>query len=102
MTYILKSMKNLYDAIAYVGACSPDKFPQEDYLEPEEQATFENQFQMLRDAIAIIDPKIATPEMLPRLRGLLEESYEAYKSGDSHNGFELLEDWSELIFGPEP
>lgn len=102
MVYKIDDMRELYNAIAYVGACSPDKFPYRDFLPPEEQSTFENQFQRLRDAIAIIDPKIATPEMLPRLHSLLEESYEAYKSGDSHNGFELLEDWSELIFGPEP
>ena len=102
MVYKVESMAALYDAIAYVGGYSPDKFPYRDWRPPEEQATFENQFQMLRDAIAIIDPKIATPEMLPRLHSLLEESYEAYKSSDNDRGFDLLEDWSELIFGPEP
>ena len=101
MAYIIKTMKNLYNAIGYVSICAPDKFPEEDFLEPEEQPNFENQFQRLRDAIAIIDPKIATPEMLPIIRSILEESYEAFKSGDRRAGVLLLNEWSALIFGPE-
>ena len=101
MVYKIDDMLELYNAIGYVVICAPDKFPYRDFLPPEEQSTFENQFERLRDAIAIIDPKIATPEMLPRLRSLLEESYEAYKSGDNDRGAHLLNDWSELIFGPE-
>ena len=101
MVYKVESMAALHDAIGYIVICAPDDFPYRDWRPPEEQPTFENQFEMLRDAIAIIDPKIATSEMLPRLRSLLEESYEAYKSGDNDRGAHLLNDWSELIFGPE-
>ncbi len=98
----IENMDALYDKIGYVVVCAPDKFPYRDFLPPEEQSTLELVFEQMRGAISIIDPSIATPETLPRIKSLLEESYEAYHSGDDLRGAHLLNDWSTLIFGPEP
>ncbi len=100
--YVVKNMDALYDEIGYVASCAPDNFMHKDWRPPEEQDTLESSFSQLRDAIAIIDPKIATPDKLPIIRSILEESYEAFKSGDRRAGVLLLNEWSALIFGPEP
>ena len=100
--YVLKNMDALYDHIGYTASYAPNDFPYEDFLAVDEQNTLESSFAQLRNAIAIIDPKIATPDKLPIIRSILEESYEAFKSGDRRAGVLLLNEWSALIFGPEP
>jgi hypothetical protein len=100
--YVINNMDGLYDQIGYAVAYAPDEFPYMDWRPAEEQSTLESVFKQMRDAIAIIDPKIATAEMLPRIKAILKEAHEAYISGNTERGAHLLNDWSALIFGPEP
>jgi hypothetical protein len=100
--YAIKNMDALRDEIGYAVVCAPDSWMYKEWRSPSEQDSLESVFQTMRDAIAIIDPKIATPTVLPRIKSLLEESYQAYLSGDGLRGAHLLNDWSALIFGPEP
>ena len=97
MTWI-RDIDSLYDFIGYVVLCAPDEFPEEDYLQPEEQMNVDRAFNELRDAIKLIDPEMMTEAKHRGLLSLLEQSLSAYREGDDVRGAHLLQDFQDLIF----
>jgi hypothetical protein len=92
------SIDALYDFIGYVVLRAPDRFPQEDYLRPDEQMTLEKAFEELKAGLAFVDPEVVGDEAKTRLSTLLQESKLAYRSGDRLKGAHTLQDFEALIF----
>jgi hypothetical protein len=88
----------LYDFIGYVVLRAPDAFPEEDFLQPEEQMNLERAFEELRNAIDLIDPEMMDDAKRRKLLSLLEESLNSYRAGDEDNGVDRLHDFEALIF----
>ena len=94
----IRDIDSLYDFIGYVVLSAPNAFPEEDYLQPEEQMNLERAFEELRKGIDLIDPTMMDDAKHRRLLSLLEESLNSYQAGDEVNGAHLLQDFEALIF----
>jgi hypothetical protein len=94
----LKSVEDLYEFIGYVVLSAPDRFPVEDFLEPEQQMTLDLAFELLREGVEIAYPPDFHPEKKPTLYALLDRSLSAYRAGDRRTGAHVLQDFESQIF----
>jgi hypothetical protein len=46
----------LSDFVGYVVLCAPDAFPEEDFLQPDEQMNLERAFEEMRNALNLFKP----------------------------------------------
>lgn len=94
----VRDIDSLWNFIGYVVLRAPDRFPVEDYLEPEEQMTLERAFVELRRGIDIIKKDSLPSETEIQLGLLLEQSLQAYRSGEELKGAHLLQDFQDRVF----
>ena len=98
MTLWIQDLNALWDFIGYVVLCAPDAFPEEDYLQPEEQINLDRAFDELRNAMNLIKPAKMDEAKRSEAFSLLEESLNAYRAGDDVKGAHVLQDFQVLIF----
>jgi len=67
--------------------CTPDKFPVEDFLRPEQQMNFERAFEGLHYGVSMLEAQRGMPEKVARCRQLIEEARALYAQGDGKGGF---------------
>jgi hypothetical protein len=94
----IRDIDSLYDFIGYVVLSAPDAFPEEDYLQPEEQMNLERAFEELRNGIGLIEPTMMNDTKRKDMLSLLDESLNSYRAGDDLNGAHRLQDFEALIF----
>lgn len=95
---LVENIDDLYNFIATVVLCAPNDFPYREWLADEDQLNLDRAFEEMRHSMTWMDEQVATPEKLPRMKELLEQSYQTYKKGDQYNGAHLLQDWEDMIF----
>src|SRR5260221_4390556 len=94
----LRSVDALYDFIATVVLCAPNRFPSRDYLPPDQQMNLDRAFEKLRTGIEVAYPEADYANKRQELSALLNASLVAYKSGDRATGAHLLQDFKVRIF----
>jgi hypothetical protein len=94
----IKSADQLYNFIALVVVCAPDRFPQEDYLTADQQMTLHEAFEKLRGGIDVLYPEPQWAEKRQALRDILRGSLSAYESGDRIEGARLVHEFQDSIF----
>ena len=94
----VKSLERLYDFIATVVLCAPDRFPKRDYLAEEDQLTLDRAFEELNAGMEFVRKEITDEVELARLQRLLDESLAAYRAGDEVKGAHLLQDFEAGVF----
>ena len=94
----VRDVDSFYNFIGYVINRAPNTFPVEDYLPPEEQMNLDRAFVELRRGLELVEPGVADEEKKAKLAALLDQSLEAYRSGDEIKGAHLLNDFEGMIF----
>ena len=94
----VRDIDSLYDFIGYVVLSAPNRFPQEDYLGPEEQMTLERAFEELRYGVRLVEKDFPGSDAKRGLSLLIERSLESYRSGDAKAGAQTLQDFQDLVF----
>ena len=77
------------DYIGFVKLCSPDLFPDREGVGEDEKWSLPLAFQGLRDGLAYLSR--ASP-LIDECNDLVDRAYGAYQSGDSRNGYALLDE----------
>jgi hypothetical protein len=95
----VKDASSLYDFIGYVVLYAPDSFPREDYLPESEQMTLGRAFAELHAAVAMVESDLHHASASDLCK-LLEQSAQAYRSGEQVKGAHLLQDFQDLVFKP--
>src|SRR5262245_54726900 len=85
------------DFVGYVILCAPELFPEEDWLEPNEQMNLDRSFVGLRYGLQLTAEEKGELPMLPKCRELVEESYQLYKAGDDLAGQKKLEEMQLML-----
>lgn len=84
--YLRNTKPELKDYSGRVLICSPDRFPVQDWLEAEQQLTFERAFEMFFINVERVFSGDKHKLSRERMLQLLRESYVAYVEGNSSLG----------------
>jgi hypothetical protein len=95
----IRSLPHLYDFIGYMVLRAPDRYPTEDFLEPDEQMTLDRGFRMLKESLVYVPVPPDFPAFHSALAEVLSDSLLAYRRGDRKAGARRLLDFQNLIFG---
>ena len=96
--FVVESIDELWDHIAYVLLYAPDGFPYEDFLAPDEQMTLDRAFQQLHAGVVIAYPEEKFEGKRQELHGILDRSFLAYRNGREAEGGTLLNEFEGRIF----
>jgi hypothetical protein len=96
--FVMKSVDDLWNHIAYVLGYAPDRFPYEDSLSAEDQMTLDKAFEQLHAGVLVAYPEAEWRERRDELHELLDRSYLAYRAGDEMRGATLLNELEDRIF----
>lgn len=96
--FVIESVDDLWNHIAYVLAYAPDRFPYRDFLSRDEQMTLDKAFEQLHAGVLIAYPENDNADRRDDLQKLLDRSYIAYRNGDEMLGGTLLNEFEESIF----
>lgn len=96
--FVMKTVDDLWDHIAYVMGYAPDRFPHEDFLSQDEQMNLDRAFDQLRQGVEIAYPEPSYEAKRALLNGILDRSYAAYKSNDDITAGHLLNEFQDNIF----
>lgn len=99
--FVMKSVDDLWNHIAYTLAYAPDQFPYRDFIPDDQQMNLERAFDQLRDGVELAypEPEYASKRVL--LNGILDRSYAAYKADDDIAAGHLLNEFQDNIFKAE-
>ena len=81
------SLGELKDAISYVMAYAPDRFPVEDFLPPDGQMNLDRIFAQVRKLLEEVAKGKGESSDLAECRDGIEGSYQHYKAGSMDHGF---------------
>lgn len=96
--FVMETVDDLWNHIAYVLGYAPDQFPDEDFLAPNQQMTLELAFEQLRQGINIAYPEAEFADKRVMLAAILDQSYAAYMAGREIEAGHLLNDFEDGIF----
>lgn len=96
--FVMKSVDDLWNHIAYVMAYAPGQFPQEDFLLEDQQMNLDRAFKLLRQGVDIGYPEASFAEKRDHLNGILDRSYAAYRAGEDIAAGHLLNEFQDNIF----
>lgn len=99
--FVMKSVDDLWDHIAYVMAYAPDDFPYRDFVADDEQMNLERAFDQLRQGVEIAYPEQSFASKRIELNNILDRAYAAYQNGDDVAGGHLLNEFQDSIFKAE-
>jgi hypothetical protein len=95
--FVVETVDDLWNHIAYVLGYAPDRFPHEDFLSPSDQMTLDKAFEQLHAGVLVAYPGDEA-ERRDELHKLLDRSYIAYRNGDEMLGGTLLNEFEDGIF----
>lgn len=84
--FVIESVDDLWNLIAYITLYAPDEFPTEDFLAADEQMTLDRAFDQLHAGVKIAYPEAQFEDKRHELHGILDRSFLAYRSGQEING----------------
>ena len=87
---------DLMNFLSYMVLYAPHDFPEEDYLRSSEQMTLERAFQVLNDGLSILRSSFRDKDVC-NVHSLLNESLEAYRTGDIVKGARLLQKLESMV-----
>ena len=93
----MESVDDLWQHIAYVLLYAPN-FPYRDFLPKDKQMTLDLAFKQLREGVEIAYPENEYTDRRAKLNLILDESYQAYVSGEEIKAGHLLNDFQDAIF----
>lgn len=96
--FVMESVDDLWNHIAYVMGYAPDRFPYRDFLPDDEQMNLDRAFDQLRKGVKIAYPDHSYQSKRILLNGILDRSYAAYKSNDEITAGHLLNEFQDNIF----
>lgn len=96
--FVMETVDDLWNHIAYVLGCAPDHFPHEDFLAEDQQMNLDRAFEQLRQGVEIAYPEASFAEKRMHLNDILDRSYAAYKAGEEITAGHLLNDFQDNIF----
>jgi hypothetical protein len=96
--FVMASVGELWDHIAYVLLYAPDQFPYEDFLAPDEQMTLDRAFEQLHAGVVIAYPEEQFTDKRHELHGILDQSFLAYRNRQDVEGGNLLNEFEGRIF----
>jgi|HubBroStandDraft_5_1064220.scaffolds.fasta_scaffold132324_2 hypothetical protein len=85
------------DFVVFAQICSPDEYPQRDGILAKTPWTLDLVFEGLLDGLNMAVREKGERKEFAESRRLVEEAYEAYKSGDIRSGFMKLEQVQKLL-----
>jgi recombinational DNA repair protein (RecF pathway) len=94
----VKSESGFRDFLSLVIVHAPDEFPEEDFLEPEEQLTLDLAFDELRKGIELLSARRVSPNQKQQLHELLKQAYSNYLNGEDVKAAHLLQELEVLAF----
>lgn len=96
--FVMKSIDDLWDHIAYVVAYAPNQFPYRDFVAADQQMNLERAFNQMREGVMIAYPEASYASKRDALNGLLDRSYSAYRDDDKIEAVKILNCFEEQIF----
>jgi hypothetical protein len=96
--FVMESVDDLWEHIAYVLAYAPNSFPYRDFLPADQQMTLGRAFEQLRLGVDIACPEACFEAKREGLFLLLSQSYAAYTKGDEQLAGAILNDFQNCIF----
>ena len=96
--FVVETVDDLWNHIAYVMAYAPDQFPHEDFLTEDQQMNLERAFDQLRGGIEVAYPEPSYALKRDLLNGILDRSYAAYRADDEIAAGHLLNEFQDNIF----
>lgn len=94
----VRNLSQLYRFIGYVVLSAPDRFPEEDFLQPHEQMTLDRAFEVMKASLVFVPAPGKFPAFHSILCKVLDEALAAYRAGDRKAGAHRLQDFRDLIF----
>jgi hypothetical protein len=99
--FVVDSVEDLWNHIAYVLICAPDEFPHEDFLPDDQQMNLDRAFEQLRQGVEIAYPEAEFAVKRALLHGILDRSYKLYLAGEAVPAGHLLNEFQDNIFKSE-
>lgn len=96
--FVMESVDDLWNHIAYVMGYAPDRFPYEDFIPADEQMNLDRAFNQLRQGVEVAYPEPSYEPKRALLNDILDRSYAAYKSNDEIAAGHLLNEFQDNIF----
>ncbi|MBL8545129.1 MAG: hypothetical protein JNL81_01620 [Hyphomonadaceae bacterium] len=93
----VRHLEAYIDFLSAVILCAPDRFPKESFLKDDQQLNLDRAFALLNDRFGLVEDRVKKPEILPRLRELLDAALVAYRQGEEVRGAHLVQDFRGLI-----
>ena len=99
--FVMESVDDLWNHIAYVMAYAPDQFPHRDFVADDEQMNLERAFSQLRQGVEIAYPEAEYVDKRFLLYDILDRCHAHYKAGENVRAGHLLNEFQDNIFKPE-
>ncbi|SEQ47933.1 hypothetical protein [Sphingobium sp. YR768] len=96
--FVMHTVDDLWDHIAYVLGYAPDRFPYRDFLPDDQQMTLGRAFEQLHEGIAIAYPEARSEQKRQELHAILDQSHAAYRSGEEIAAGKFLNEFESQIF----
>jgi hypothetical protein len=96
-SFPFNDLHSFKDFVVFAQICSPDEYPQRDGVLAKTPWTLELVFEGLRRGLDMAVQEKGQRKEFSESRRLIEDAYEAYKSGDIRTGFMKLEQVEGLL-----
>ena len=96
--FVIDSVDDLWNHIAYVLLYAPDHFPFRDFLPDDQQMNLDRAFDQLRRGVEVAYPEPSDDSKRVLLNDILDRSYSAYKAADEIAAGHLLNEFQGNIF----
>ena len=96
--FVMESVDDLWNHIAYVLGCAPDRFPYRDFLPDDQQMNLDRAFEQLRQGVEVAYPEPSYASRRAALNDILDRSYAAYKGGEDIVAGHFLNEFQDKIF----
>ena len=91
-------MEPVLEILELVIVHAPDEFPEEDFLEPEEQLTLDMAFKELHVGVNLLSAKRVSEARRNELRKLLQQAHDKYLEGRDVEAAYILQELEAIAF----
>ena len=99
--FVMESVNDLWDHIAYVMEYAPSDFPWEVHLLPEQQMNLDMAFEQLHQGVRLAYPAASAAPQREQLAALLDHALGDYRNGNKTEAAIILAEFESIIFTPE-